>query len=77
MPATAAELARRRRIYILFFRIFLAPLRWAARLLTPFAPQQTPRVIFALERRLPFGVNNTMNLLSEEACFVATIQPAA
>jgi SAM-dependent methyltransferase len=77
MPATAAELAQRRRIYILFFRIFLTPLRWAVRLLTPLAPQQTPRMLFALERRLPFGVNNTMNLLSEEACFVATVKPAA
>jgi SAM-dependent methyltransferase len=76
-PATAAEMAHRRRIYILFFRIFLAPLRWVGKLLFALGLKQTPRLLFALERRLPFGVNNTMNLLSEEACFVATIQPAA
>jgi SAM-dependent methyltransferase len=73
MAATADELARRRGTALLLYRIFLAPLRWAARLLTPLAPQTVPRRLFALERRLPFGVNNTMNRLSEEACFVAAV----
>ena len=30
-----------------------------------------PRLFYALERRLGFGVNRTMNEWSEEACFVA------
>ena len=73
MAATADELAHRRRTAILLYRVFLAPLRRVARWLTPLAPGQIPRLLFALERRLPFGVNNTMNRLSEEACFVAAV----
>jgi hypothetical protein len=73
MAATADELARRRRTALLLYRILLAPLRWAARLLTQLAPNHISRLLFALERRLPFGVNNTMNRLSEEACFVAAV----
>jgi SAM-dependent methyltransferase len=73
MVATAEELDRRRGTALLLYRVLLAPLRWAARLLTPLAPRKVPRLLFALERRLPFGVNNTMNRLSEEACFVAAV----
>jgi hypothetical protein len=73
IAATAEELAQHRRAARMLYTLLLAPLRWAARLLTPLAPRQTPRLLFALERRLPFGVNNTMNRLSEEACFVATV----
>jgi SAM-dependent methyltransferase len=73
LAATADELVRKRNTALRLYRVSLAPLRWAARLLSPFAPQQVPRLLFALERRLPFGVNNTMNRLSEEACFVASV----
>jgi SAM-dependent methyltransferase len=77
MAVTANELARLRRTARVLHTLLLSPLRWAARLLTPLAPNHIPRLLFALERRIPFGVNNTMNRLSEEACFVAAIGPTA
>jgi SAM-dependent methyltransferase len=73
MPATAAELTAMRQTARTLHALLLAPLRLAAKALYPLAPHRVPRLLFALERRLPFGVNNTMNRLSEEACFVAAV----
>jgi SAM-dependent methyltransferase len=77
MAASEAELHRRRRTARLLYGVLLAPVRWVAKGLWALGLGQSPRWLFALERRLPFGVNNTMNLLSEEACFVATVKGGA
>ena len=77
MAATETELHGKRRTARLLYGLLLAPVRWVAKGMWALGMKQSPRWLFALERRLPFGVNNTMNLLSEEACFVATVKDGA
>jgi SAM-dependent methyltransferase len=76
--ATDAEIERARARQKALYAVLLAPLRWLAKGLCAVGGSAwAPRAFYALDRRLSFGVNRTMNEWSEEACFVAKVQVAS
>jgi SAM-dependent methyltransferase len=75
--ATDAEIARARARRMALYAVLLAPLRRVAKALCALGGcAWVPRAFYALDRRLSFGVNRTMNEWSEEACFLAKVQVA-
>jgi hypothetical protein len=75
--ATDAEIARARARRMTLNAVLLVPLRWIAKGLCALGGSAwAPRAFYALDRRLSFGVNRTMNEWSEEACFLAKVQVA-
>jgi SAM-dependent methyltransferase len=69
--AAQAELERKRKLVIFLNSVLIAPLHFVAKMLFPGGvPLRLRKLIFAVERRLPFGTNRSANALSEEALFL-------
>ncbi len=71
---TPVQYRLRRGWLVLLNRVFLGLPRRMAMLVFPRSvPARLPVLFFAVERRLPFGTNYIMNLFSEEALFLASV----
>ena len=69
--ASRAELERKRKSLIFLNSAMIAPVHFMAKVLFPGGvPLRLRKLIFAVERRLPFGTNRSANALSEEALFL-------
>jgi SAM-dependent methyltransferase len=69
--ASRAELERKRKSVIFLNSAMIAPVHFVAKMLFPGGvPLRLRKLIFAVERRLPFGTNRSANALSEEALFL-------
>jgi SAM-dependent methyltransferase len=70
-PASAADLGSKRASAMSLNSALLRPLRSAARLVfAGSVPLRVRSLLFALERRLSFGTNRSMNAFCEEALFL-------
>jgi SAM-dependent methyltransferase len=69
--ASRAELKRKRKFAVFLNTAIFGPIHFVAKTLFPGgAPLRLRSLIFAIERRLPFGANRSSNAFTEEALFV-------
>ena len=72
-PHNQSQLAAARRRAMLAHRLVVGPIHGLARtFLRGRVPLALRRLVFAFERRVPFGTNNIMSLFNEEGLLLAS-----